>query len=108
MEAFYKTLLDIFISSFVFGILLAAAAYVFMHFSSHFKAQVRYNVLVLMLFVFVAAILFFGISHLSNAYEGINSNRYILLPDLTQNTENLSSQPVQISKVFLFLENLYV
>ncbi|TDO73423.1 BlaR1 peptidase M56 [Flavobacterium chryseum] len=108
MEAFYKTLLDIFISSFVFGILLAVAAYIFMHFTSHFKAQIRYNVLVLMLFVFVAIILFFGISHLSTAYQGINSNKYILLPDLAHNTENLSSQPIQISKVFLFLENLYV
>ena len=108
MEAFYKTLLDIFISSFVFGILLAVAAYIFMHFTSHFKAQIRYNVLVLMLFVFVAVILFFGISHLSTAYEGINSSKYILLPDLAQNTENLSCQPIQISKVFLFLENLYI
>lgn len=108
MEVFYKTILDIFISSFVFGILLSVVVNVFMHFTSHYKAQIRYNVLVLMLFVFVAVIIFFGINHISNAYEGINNNKYILLPNLPDHAGNLSSQPIQISKLFLFLENLYL
>lgn len=108
MEVFYKTILDIFISSFVFGILLAVAAFIFMRFTSSYKAQLRYNVLVFMLFVFVGVILFFGISHISNAYEEINNNRHVLLPDLPQNAENLNAKSIPISKLFLSLENLYV
>lgn len=107
MEVIYKTLLDIFISSFVFGIILAIAAYFFMHFTSHYKARIRYNVLVSFLFLFVAAILIFGITHVGDAYEGISHHKNFILHGLPQNTAVYSSETSQLSKLLLFLENLY-
>lgn len=106
MEAMYKTLLYVFISSFVFGIILAVITYVFMLLSSHCKAQLRYNVLVAFLFVFVAAIVFFGIAHISNPYETIHHQ--VFLPILSHNDGNYNSNVVQIPEFILFFKTVYL
>ncbi|UWY30355.1 M56 family metallopeptidase [Flavobacterium sp. TR2] len=106
MEAIYKTLLYVFISSFVFGIILAVITYVFMLLSSHCKAQLRYNVLVAFLFVFVAAIVFFGITHISNPYETIHHQ--VVLPILSHNDGNYNPNVVQMPESFLFFKTVYL
>lgn len=106
MEVIYKTLLYVFISSFVFGIILAVITYVFMFLSSHCKAQLRYNVLVVFLFVFVAAILFFGINQISNPYETIHHQ--VVLPILSHNEASYNPKMVQMPESFLFFKTVYL
>ncbi|MCP2028494.1 beta-lactamase regulating signal transducer with metallopeptidase domain [Flavobacterium sp. HSC-32F16] len=106
MEVMYKTLLYVFINSFVFGIILAVVTYVFMSFSSHCKARLRYNVLVLFLFVFVVAVLFFGMNHISNPYQTIHHQ--VILPILSHNEGNYNPKAIQVSESFLFFKTLYL